>query len=171
MLFIGKLIHFSFNTNDGLLEADITSTSRSKSTPFAMTCPNGQLHFILISVWLKFPRFDATQRRSTCRFFKANITVGQRNYFTTSATLLHQLPLLAVLFITGNNNVIFLTLPQYSVAVPYFTMCFRHIVKYVTCNSYFNCRKLFLIVSCLQISASDPFICVLNHKMHWINHY
>ncbi len=33
------------------------------------------------------------------------ITVGQRNYFTTSVTLLYQLPLLAVLFITGNNNV------------------------------------------------------------------
>ncbi len=37
----------------------------------------------------------------------APLTVGQRNYFTTSVTLLYQLPLLAVLFITGNNNVIF----------------------------------------------------------------
>ena len=42
----------------------------------------------------------------------SKITVGQRNYFTTSVTLLYQLPLLAVLFITGNNNVIFRTLPQ-----------------------------------------------------------
>ena len=39
-------------------------------------------------------------------------TVGQHNYCTTSVTLLYQLPLLAVLFIKGNNNVIFHTLPQ-----------------------------------------------------------
>ncbi len=33
-------------------------------------------------------------------------TVGQRNYFTTRVTVLYELPLVAVLAITGNNNVI-----------------------------------------------------------------
>ncbi len=39
-------------------------------------------------------------------------TVGQRNYLTTSVTLLYELPLLAGMFITVNNNVIFHTLRQ-----------------------------------------------------------
>ncbi len=38
---------------------------------------------------------------------KRLITVGQHNYFTTSVTVLYQLPIVAVLCITGNNNVIF----------------------------------------------------------------
>ena len=33
--------------------------------------------------------------------------MGQRNYFTTSVTLLYKLPLLAALSIPGNNNVIY----------------------------------------------------------------
>ena len=41
-------------------------------------------------------------------------TVGQRNYFTTSVTVLYEFPLLAVLSITGNNNVIFLNNPNTS---------------------------------------------------------
>ena len=39
-------------------------------------------------------------------------TVGQRNYFTTSVTVLYKLPLVAVLFYTGNNKAIFRTLRQ-----------------------------------------------------------
>ena len=39
--------------------------------------------------------------------------MGQRNYFTTSVTVLYKLPLVAVLSIVGNNNVIFRTLRQY----------------------------------------------------------
>ncbi len=32
-------------------------------------------------------------------------TVGQRNYFTTSVTVLYELPLVAVLSIKGNNKI------------------------------------------------------------------
>ncbi len=35
-----------------------------------------------------------------------DFTVGQRNYFTTNVTVLYELPLVAVLSTTGNNNVI-----------------------------------------------------------------
>ena len=55
------------------------------------------------------------------------ITVGQRNYFTTSVTVLYQLPNVAVLCIIGNNNVIFRTLPQYQFRT------LRPMVKFRTC--------------------------------------
>ncbi len=51
----------------------------------------------------------------------------QRDYFTTSVTVLYELPLVAVLSITGKNNVIFRTFRQYQFRT------LRLKVKYRTC--------------------------------------
>ncbi len=59
-------------------------------------------------------------------------TVGQQNYFMTIVTVLYELPLVAVLIITGNNNVIFHILQQHLFCT------LRHMVKYGTCKFYFN---------------------------------
>ncbi len=44
-----------------------------------------------------------TLKYFTFKYFHKDHTVGQRNYFTTSVTVLYELPLVAVLSITGRN--------------------------------------------------------------------
>ncbi len=75
---------------------------------------------------------------SECRFHELICpgTVGQRNYFTTSVTVLYELPFVAVLSITGNNNVIFCTLRQYQ----FHTL--RPTVKYMLWIKIYDCRKV-----------------------------
>ena len=64
---------------------------------------NHECHNKGVSAFIEGP-FLYGKERMVWQILCHDITVGQRNYFTTSVSLLYQLPLLAVLFITDNNN-------------------------------------------------------------------
>ena len=50
-------------------------------------------------------------------------------YFTTSVTVLYELPLVAVLSITGNDNVIFRTFTTIYFVMPEINICDCHKVR------------------------------------------
>ncbi len=78
--------------------------------------------------------------------------MGQRNYFTTSITVLYELPLVAVLSITGNNNVIFHSLRQYQ---------FRTVL--------YHCKVQNMLVLCKLLET--VFDCFMSQDEYFLSTY